>query len=164
MRRSLAAPLLLYRNRSSGAFHYYDAGSSDPLRKSFECFGYVLRFALRTHQCFAEDVRVEGWKARGKIRLCRFECTAGKHQDAVALSRASLTIRPAIRAFSWRSTIFRLNGGSKAPHIWPVFHIVAELSVLKWCPGAESNHRHEDFQSTALPLSYPGTGMDGSIR
>ena len=26
-----------------------------------------------------------------------------------------------------------------------------------WCPGAESNHRHEDFQSTALPLSYPGT-------
>ena len=29
----------------------------------------------------------------------------------------------------------------------------------EWCPGAESNHRHEDFQSTALPLSYPG--MDG---
>ena len=27
---------------------------------------------------------------------------------------------------------------------------------VKWCPGAESNHRHEDFQSTALPLSYPG--------
>jgi len=27
-----------------------------------------------------------------------------------------------------------------------------------WCPGAESNHRHEDFQSSALPtviwLSY----------
>ena len=30
--------------------------------------------------------------------------------------------------------------------------------LVKWCPGAESNHRHEDFQSTALPLSYPGTG------
>ena len=29
---------------------------------------------------------------------------------------------------------------------------------FEWCPGAESNHRHEDFQSTALPLSYPGTG------
>ena len=25
-----------------------------------------------------------------------------------------------------------------------------------WCPGADLNHRHEDFQSTALPLSYPG--------
>ncbi len=29
---------------------------------------------------------------------------------------------------------------------------------VKWCPGADLNHRHEDFQSTALPLSYPGTG------
>ena len=28
----------------------------------------------------------------------------------------------------------------------------------EWCPGADLNHRHEDFQSTALPLSYPGTG------
>ena len=27
----------------------------------------------------------------------------------------------------------------------------------RWCPGADLNHRHEDFQSTALPLSYPGT-------
>ncbi len=32
---------------------------------------------------------------------------------------------------------------------------------VKWCPGAELNHRHEDFQSTALPLSYPGTGSEG---
>lgn len=36
--------------------------------------------------------------------------------------------------------------------------------ILKWCPGAESNHRHEDFQSTALPLSYPGTGNGGAVR
>lgn len=34
----------------------------------------------------------------------------------------------------------------------------------KWCPGAESNHRHEDFQSTALPLSYPGTGEARASR
>ena len=34
----------------------------------------------------------------------------------------------------------------------------------EWCPGAESNHRHEDFQSTALPLSYPGTGNAGGVR
>ncbi len=34
----------------------------------------------------------------------------------------------------------------------------------KWCPGAESNHRHEDFQSTALPLSYPGTGDGRAVR
>ncbi len=32
-----------------------------------------------------------------------------------------------------------------------------DLLEKKWCPGAESNHRHDDFQSSALPLSYPGT-------
>ena len=31
-----------------------------------------------------------------------------------------------------------------------------QYQEFEWCPGAESNHRHEDFQSTALPLSYPG--------
>ncbi len=40
--------------------------------------------------------------------------------------------------------------------------IVTNYVKLKWCPGAESNHRHEDFQSTALPLSYPGTGDGGT--
>src|SRR4029078_6268449 len=25
-----------------------------------------------------------------------------------------------------------------------------------WCPGAESNHRHHDFQSCALPTELPG--------
>ena len=27
---------------------------------------------------------------------------------------------------------------------------------LEWCPGAESNHRHCDFQSHALPTELPG--------
>ena len=39
---------------------------------------------------------------------------------------------------------------------------IIHIRNFKWCPGAESNHRHEDFQSTALPLSYPGTGMTSS--
>ena len=26
----------------------------------------------------------------------------------------------------------------------------------KWCPGADSNHRHADFQSAALPTELPG--------
>ena len=26
----------------------------------------------------------------------------------------------------------------------------------KWCPGPESNQRHVDFQSTALPTELPG--------
>ena len=33
---------------------------------------------------------------------------------------------------------------------------VRKCLVFPWCPGADLNHRHEDFQSTALPLSYPG--------
>ena len=30
------------------------------------------------------------------------------------------------------------------------------IGFFKWCPGADLNHRHADFQSAALPLSYPG--------
>src|ERR1700742_2831325 len=26
----------------------------------------------------------------------------------------------------------------------------------RWCPGAELNHRHADFQSAALPTELPG--------
>lgn len=30
-----------------------------------------------------------------------------------------------------------------------------------WCPGAESNHRHGDFQSPALPAELPGPTTNG---
>lgn len=33
---------------------------------------------------------------------------------------------------------------------------VAVNAVLTWCREAELNCRHKDFQSFALPLSYPG--------
>ena len=37
-------------------------------------------------------------------------------------------------------------------------HRTPDLDRLcrKWCPGAESNHRHCDFQSHALPTELPG--------
>jgi hypothetical protein len=28
--------------------------------------------------------------------------------------------------------------------------------LILWWPGVESNHRHEDFQSSALPTELPG--------
>src|SRR5689334_5445905 len=31
----------------------------------------------------------------------------------------------------------------------------------QWCPGAESNHRHCDFQSHALPTELPGRAAKG---
>ena len=37
-------------------------------------------------------------------------------------------------------------------HIYDLENLVVE----KWCPGADSNHRHEDFQSSALVQIYVG--------
>ena len=37
-----------------------------------------------------------------------------------------------------------------------------ETSTTKWCPEAESNHRHEDFQSSALPTELSGLDVKNS--
>src|SRR5215471_7032345 len=34
----------------------------------------------------------------------------------------------------------------------------------KWCPGAELNHRHTDFQSVALPTELPGRAARPAYR
>src|SRR5512132_3711738 len=36
--------------------------------------------------------------------------------------------------------------------------------LLEWCPGAESNHRHADFQSAALPTELPGRAPSAARR
>jgi hypothetical protein len=33
----------------------------------------------------------------------------------------------------------------------------------RWCPGAELNHRHTDFQSVALPTELPGRLRRGAL-
>jgi hypothetical protein len=37
-------------------------------------------------------------------------------------------------------------------------------SIEGWCPGAESNHRHADFQSAALPTELPGPFPANAFR
>ena len=36
------------------------------------------------------------------------------------------------------------------------FRIEGPSRIERWCPEAESNHRHEDFQSSALPTELSG--------
>ena len=43
--------------------------------------------------------------------------------------------------------MFTLRQKSKTTRRW---------FVDSWWPGAESNHRHKDFQSSALPTELPG--------
>lgn len=37
-----------------------------------------------------------------------------------------------------------------------------EIQKVEWCPEAESNHRHADFQSAALPTELSGRALLGS--
>src|SRR6516164_6314084 len=38
------------------------------------------------------------------------------------------------------------------------------VGSFRWCPGAELNHRHTDFQSVALPTELPGRLAEGAYR
>ena len=50
------------------------------------------------------------------------------------------------------------NGGAekRGPGLADAGLADARLADAGWCPGAESNHRHCDFQSHALPTELPG--------
>jgi hypothetical protein len=50
-----------------------------------------------------------------------------------------------------------LTGKEKAPTI-------ADWGFLTWWPGTESNHRHADFQSAALPTELPGQDRQYNSR
>ncbi len=44
----------------------------------------------------------------------------------------------------------------KSPQLRGLLDDIGLYRFYVWCPEAESNHRHEDFQSTALPTELSG--------
>ena len=63
-----------------------------------------------------------------------------------------------------RTNVSRRGGGGNGPEPRTTnppmqnadLHESAFGKVCSWWPGAESNHRHKDFQSSALPTELPG--------
>ena len=58
---------------------------------------------------------------------------------------------------------FRLEGASLRYDLKKPFRILAQIKSKdtkhEWWPGTESNRRHEDFQSSALPTELPGQNV-----
>ena len=72
------------------------------------------------------DLCLTTWLCRLIVLMYKLERKKGFEPSTLALARRCSTTEP-------------------LPHI-----------QLNWCPKAESNHRHEDFQSSALPTELLG--------
>jgi hypothetical protein len=59
-----------------------------------------------------------------------------------------------------KTTAFGKNSRSKTCDVRAIEKrsTVSRATLAIWWPGAESNHRHKDFQSSALPTELPGQG------
>ena len=58
----------------------------------------------------------------------------------------------------WRYHLgrLRMEATLKSLYFQGLWDVLGWLGIGKWCPEAESNHRHEDFQSSALPTELSG--------
>jgi hypothetical protein len=90
-------------------------------------------------------------------------------------------VYPACPVYPQRTRIGRMPANGREPWRTSMYAGMLELWVLlpdrrtraddeerrrtfKWCPGAELNHRHCDFQSHALPTELPGHFADHAAR
>ena len=75
--------------------------------------------------------------------------------------RARPRKRPSIRCGRARNCLAGPVRGDDCGRLRLALRVV--LREGGWCPGADSNHRHCDFQSHALPTELPGPGPCGAV-
>jgi hypothetical protein len=85
---------------------------------------------------------------QGGARPRAIACTRGYSFGSVRKSAGSPTAFCVPSVSPIRKSPFDFRSELERSHliIW----------TKRWCPGAESNHRHRDFQSRALPTELPG--------
>ena len=117
-----------------------------------------------------------GCRTRPRAHPCGRRCIRNHRLDS-GKPRCQGTTRS-----SWRRLYFRMvghgggpcvsrSGGPPLDHLSHVPRTLARMNCTatsrtgesaveakkqKWCPGADLNHRHADFQSAALPTELPG--------
>ena len=149
--------------------------------RPFTSNGFGNKFRKWCNQAGLQHCSVHGLRKAAAARLAELGCSEFEimaitgHRTSKEVTRYTRAANQKTRA---EAALKRMTGEQTYDKSVPLFGVVAAggtkspLNPLKymekkyeWCPGAESNHRHEDFQSTALPLSYPGTGAGrGSPR
>ena len=86
-------------------------------------------------------------QSRGVVIFGRFMMKKTAAQSGKALLMQSVLMFAPITPVFHRPGVMRHG---------PRFPGILYLLGISWCPRAESNHRHEDFQSSALPTELQG--------
>ena len=98
---------------------------------------------------------------KARTFLCRlWRCHPDSDRGMKVLQTFALplgygTMSANAKAFTIKKWSGRRDSDSRPPP-WQGGALPTELLPQKKCPGTESNHRHVDFQSTALPTELPG--------
>ena len=103
------------------------------------------------------EPRTHGLEGRCSIQL--------SYGPTLNLKKMERMMRIELTPSAWKAEVLPLNyirikwsgrrDSNSRPSPWQGDALPLSHS-RKWCPEAESNHRHEDFQSSALPTELSG--------